>query len=49
MQERVALMMLRDRSGSNGGPEPDIFAAVPMPESVRVDRPAQRGDIEDCP
>ena len=49
MQERVALMMLRDRSGSNGGPEPDIFAAVPMPESVQDDRPAHRGDIEDCP
>ena len=49
MQERAALMMLRDRSGSNGGPEPDIFAAVPMPESVQDDRPAHRGDIEDCP
>ncbi len=49
MQERAALMMLRDRSGSDGGPEPDTFAAYPIPESVWDDRPAHRGDIEDCP
>ena len=49
MEEKAAMMVLRDRSGSDGGPEPDIFAAVPMPESVWDHRPAHRGDIEDCP
>ena len=42
-------MMLRDRPGSDGGPEADLFTAWPIPESVWDDRPAHRGDIEDCP
>ena len=42
-------MMLRDRSGPDGGPQADILAACPIPESVWHDRPAHRGDIEDCP
>ena len=49
MHEKAAIMMLRDRSGSDGGPETDIFSACPRPESVWDDRPAHRGDIEDCP
>ena len=36
MQERAALMMLRDRTGSNGGPEADIFAPT------RYRKPAAR-------
>ena len=49
MQEKTALMMLRDPSGSNGGSQADIFAAFPILESVWDDRPAHCGDIEDCP
>ena len=49
MQEKAVIMMLGDRSGSGGGPEADTFAACPIPESVWDDRPAHRGDIEDCP
>ena len=49
MQERAAIMMLRDRSGLDGGPEADIFAACPTAQSVWDDRPAHRDDIEDCP
>ena len=50
MQQKAAIMMLRDRLGSDGGPEADIFAACPMSQSMWVPiRPAHRGDIEDCP
>ena len=42
-------MMLRDRSGSDGGPQAYIFAACPKSQSVRDDRPAHRGDTEECP
>ena len=49
MQEKAAIMMLPDQSGSDGGPEADIFAACPGSQSVWDDRPAHRGDIEECP
>ena len=49
MREKAAIMMLFDRPGSDGKPEADIFAARPIPESVWDDRPAHRGDIENCP
>ena len=49
MQEKAAIMMFRDRSGSDGGPEADIFAACPIPGGMWDDRPAHRGDIEGCP
>ena len=42
-------MMLRDRSGSDGGPEADTFVVWPIPQSVWDDRPAYRGGIEDRP
>ena len=49
MQEKAAIMTLRDRSGSDGGPEADILAACPISQSAWDDRPAHRGGIEDCP
>ena len=49
MQERAAIMMRRDLSGSDGEPEADIFAACPRWQSAWDDRPAHRGDIENCP
>ena len=49
MQEKAAIMMRRDPSGSDGRPQADIFAAYPIPESVWDDRPAHRDDIENCP
>ena len=48
MQEKAAIMMLRDPSGSDGGSQADIFAAYPISQSVWDDRSAHRGDIEDC-
>jgi len=49
MHERAAIMMRRDWSESDGGPEADIFAACPRSQSVWDDRPAYPGDIENCP
>ena len=49
MQEKAAIMMLRDRPGSDGGPQTDISAACTIPESVWDDRPAHRDATEDCP
>ena len=59
MQEKVSIMMLLARSGSDGGPVADIqghvwsladiFAAWPISQSVWDDRPAHRVGIEDCP
>ena len=49
MQEKAAIMMLRDPWGSVGGREPGLLAAVPMQGSVRADPPAHRAESENLP